>query len=131
MEGGETMKLTAFATTIGAFVLLLGILGLISGEGRMMGEMNIDIVLDISRIALGGFLVYAGLQSAELSRTALMTFGIAYLGMFLVGLLDPTLLGLAPSGLGTIDQILHLGGGIAGVTLPYLIHEHKREGALI
>jgi hypothetical protein len=119
------MKLTTMAIFIGAVVALLGLLGLISGDGRMFGEMNIDLLLDIVRIALGGFLIYGGLKSVELAKTAFFTFGVLYLGMFLVGLIDPQVFGMLPGGLGLIDQALHLVGGIAGVALPYLVKQDR------
>lgn len=120
------MRLKSIAFITGGFVLLLGIFGLITGEGRLFEQMNIDLVLDVTRISLGAFLIYGGLKSEELSKTALFTFGAMYIVMFIGGLLDPSIMGIIPGGLGLIDQVLHLGGGIAGIILPSLYNQRGR-----
>lgn len=120
------MKLTTIALITGSFVALLGLLGLVSGEGRLMNEMNIDIVLDVTRLTLGAFLVYAGMKSAELSKTALSIFGGLYLGMFVLGLVSTDLFGLLSSPLGFVDQVIHIGGGIAGFILPFFTNNRNR-----
>jgi len=97
--------------------MALGVLGLVMGEQRLWGVMNINIALDLLRIVLGGALIYAATQSDASSRTWLGVFGVVYLGAFVLGLGAPTLFGMLPHGLGSLDQLLHLGGGILGVAL--------------
>lgn len=110
-------NLKSISLIVGIVVEALGVLGLVMGEGRAMEEMNINLLLDVARIGLGALLVWGGMRTAETARTALGIFGIAYLGMFLVGLISNDLFGLAPAGLGVIDQALHLGGGVLAIIL--------------
>jgi hypothetical protein len=119
------MRITTIALALGIVVALLGLLGIVSGDGRIAGEMNIDFMLDIARIGLGVLLIYGGLRSDDMSRTALSVFGVAYLGMFILGLVSPILFGLLPAGLGMIDQILHIGGGIVGIYFGMLTTRDK------
>lgn len=106
------MKLTNSTRIIGFIVIALGLVGLVSGNTQLAGAMNTDFSLDLIRMALGAYLVFAGFKSVETSRTALTVFGVAYLGMFVTGILSSTLFGLAPHELGWMDQTLHLGGGL-------------------
>jgi hypothetical protein len=109
------MKVTTLAVIVGIFVAALGAIGLISGEGRFGDAMNINLLLDIARLGLGALLILGGLRSPEAARNAFATFAVAYLGMFLLGIISPTLFGALPSGLGWMDQVLHIGGGLAGL----------------
>lgn len=102
---------------LGIVVGGLGIVGLLVGEGRIGGAININIVLDLARIVLGAWLIIAGMRSVGASRMALEVFGIVYLAFFVIGLFSPTLLGMLPSGLGWADQVIHLAGGILGLWL--------------
>ncbi len=112
------MKITQIALISGFLVGGLGLLGLVSGDGRMAGEMNIDLMLDITRLGLGALLIFAGLSnSQDQARNALTIFGILYLGMFALGLFSNNLFGILPSRLGMIDQTIHLVGGLAGIYL--------------
>lgn len=117
MKGGENMKVTTLAVITGIFVAALGVIGLINGEGRFSDAMNINLMLDLARIALGSMLILGGLRSPESSRNAFGIFGFAYLGMFLLGILSPNLFGILPAGLGWMDQSLHIVGGLAGLFL--------------
>lgn len=104
------------ALVFGLIVGGLGLLGLFMGDGKIMTDsMNIDMMLDIARIALGGLLIYGSLNNNATASLSLFIFGVAYLGMFVMGLISPSLFGLLPSELGSMDQILHAGGGIIAV----------------
>lgn len=112
------MKKSTAGITIGAIIGLLGIIGLFGGEGRIMaGAMNIDIALDVIRIVLGAWLIYASMRSVEAERMALEIFGIVYLAFFVLGIFSSNLFGLVPDGLGWLDQTIHLVGGIIGLWL--------------
>ena len=111
------MNTQSYAKYIGMFVLGLGVLGLLMGEHKIGGVMNVEMGLDLIRIALGGLLIYTGFSSKDPARTGLMVFGVAYLGAFLVSLVDPSMFGLLPLGVGAVDHLLHLGGGIVALAL--------------
>lgn len=102
-----------FVRIFAVIVTLLALVGLIAGEGHLLGFMNIDITLDILRVVLAGLLLYAGFfsSSTQSLRVALWVFTILYLGLGLLGLISPTLWGLLPSGLTAFDAIFHLGAG--------------------
>jgi len=102
---------------LGVVIAALGVLGLFMGEGRVRDEMNINLFFDIVPIALGAFLIWGGIRTAETARSSLGILGIVYLGIFLVGLFSNSIFGLAPAGVGAIDQVLHLGGGLLGIVL--------------
>lgn len=107
--------MTTFAIVIGIFIAALGLIGLVNGEGRFGDAMNINLMLDLTRITLGALLIIGGIRSPESARNSFAIFAITYLGMFLLGLISPTLFGALPAGLGWIDQTLHLVGGLAGL----------------
>lgn len=107
------MRITSLAMIIGLFVAALGVIGLVSGEGQILEAMNIDLFLDISRIVLGGMLIWGSATSDYASRVTLGIFAVVYLAAFVVGLISPTLYGLLPNGLAWFDQTLNLIGGIA------------------
>jgi hypothetical protein len=123
------MKVTTTTLILGAVVAFLGILGLVSGEGKIAADsMNIDLMLDITRLALGAILVVGALRSLDATRTALTVFGAAYLGVLVLGLLTPTLFGLLPHGLGMTDQILHAAGGMFAL---YLARSYSHNKAAL
>jgi hypothetical protein len=109
------MKITTTTLIIGLIVAALGVVGLLSGDTIIAGGMNTDFILDVTRLGLGALLVFGGLKSADASRTVLSLFGVAYLGMFVLGIMSPTLFGLLPNGLGWMDQTLHIIGGIGAL----------------
>lgn len=111
----QNMKVTTMAIVLGVFVAALGLIGLINGEGRFGDVMNINLMLDFTRITLGALLIVGGLRSVESAKNAFAVFAIAYLGVFLLGIISPTLFGALPAGLGWFDQTLHLVGGLAGL----------------
>jgi hypothetical protein len=111
------MNIRDISKYIGFFVLALGVLGLLMGEDRLGAMMNINLGLDLVRIVLGGLLIYGAITSRDAAKTALTVFGVAYLGTFLIGMLSPTLFGMLPDGLGILDQLLHLGGGVFALYL--------------
>lgn len=112
--------------TLGILVGGLGIVGLLAGEGKIGGAININLTLDLIRIVLGAWLIYAGMRSPEASKRALEVFGIVYLAFFVIGLFSWNMLGLLPSGLGWADQLLHLGGGILALWMAGAMQSHTR-----
>lgn len=84
--------------------------------GHLFGLMNADITLDLLRILLAIYLIYAAFidRTHHVVNAALKVVGSFYLGIGLLGLLTPTLGGLLPTGLTGFDIFFHLvGGGIA------------------
>jgi hypothetical protein len=97
------------------YALLVGGLGIIGlfVSGHLFQITNTDIVMDIFRIALAGYLFYAGFISRD-DRTvngALNVTGIVYLAIGILALVTPTIGGLLPAGLTGFDVVFHLATG--------------------
>lgn len=114
------MSTKSLAGIVGAVVLLLGFFGLAIGEGQFMNVMNIDIMLDLTKIALGAVLIGSAFMDERAAKTAFGIFGVVYLGAFIASLISPTLFGMLPSSVGIVDAILHLGGGLVGVAIAFV-----------
>ncbi|MBL8159315.1 hypothetical protein JNJ66_02570 [Candidatus Saccharibacteria bacterium] len=101
------------AKVFGFLVLGLGLIGLVAGEGHLLGIMNMDAVLDLTRLALAALLLYAVYAAGDnrLVRTGLIVLSVLYLGIGLFGLADPTIGGLLPNGLTSFDILFHLASG--------------------
>lgn len=97
------------AKVFGLLALALGVVGLVAGNKQLFGLMNIDMALDIGRLGLAALLLYAAYKGSEtVVRTALIIFGLVYVGLALMGLLAPTVAGLLPSKLTGLDLAFHL-----------------------
>lgn len=105
-----------FAQIVGAVLAVLGVVGLIVGEGQLWGLFNIDLGMDLLRLAFAGALLYAGFgtDNAGITRTVL-TVGVLYIGMGLLAIASPQMFGLLPSGLTGFDIAYHLVVGALGI----------------
>ena len=103
------------AQILGVVVALLAIMGLFINDGHLLGIMNADLALDMLRIALAAALLYVGFgrRDNDAARGVLLFTGVLYIGMGLVGLVNPTIWGLLPNGLTGFDVAFHL---ITGIT---------------
>jgi uncharacterized membrane protein len=123
------VRLTKFyAVLIGALALL----GLFV-SGHLFQLMNTDILIDVLRVALAGYLVYVGfiVHNERMAATALTVVGALYIVMGLAGLFSPTLGGLLPSGLTGFDIGFHLLTGLlaAGAAMRYADSTHHMSHA--
>jgi hypothetical protein len=111
-----------YAQVVGIIVVLLGIVGLIAGEGHLFGIINIDIAEDIIHLVTGAILVYAGFQpNASLARTIVGVLGVIYLLVGIVGFPSPTLFNLVPNGYTIWDNLVHLILGILGIAFGWFL----------
>jgi len=96
----------------------LGVIGLLA-SGHILGIINVDGALDITRLVLAAGLVYAGFidQSERTSQVMLTVVGMLYLGIAVAGLISPTLGGLLPSGLTGFDIAFHIVTGGAALAM--------------
>lgn len=102
------------AMIFGYLLLGLALVGLVSGDRQMLGFLNVDLALDLSRVGLAALLLYAVYmaRSDGAQRLSLMILGGIYLGLGTAGLFSPTIGGLLPSGLSTFDIAFHLIAGL-------------------
>jgi len=110
-----------YAQILGVVLLLIGVLGLILGEGLLLGILNMDITEDIVHILTGGVLAYVGFGQAdlELTRNVVGALGVIYLLVGVIGFILPMLFGLIPSGYTVFDDLLHLVLGVLSLVIAY------------
>jgi len=102
----------------GIILLVLGVVGLLLGRVLTSLSLNTDIIEDIIHLVAGALLFYAGTrgtdaQAASWSRI----FGVVFLIIGIIGFFSfgRNVFGLLPTGLSTLDNIVHLAYGAAGV----------------
>jgi hypothetical protein len=111
-----------YAQVVGIVVVLLGLIGLIVGEGQWLGLLNVDLTEDIIHLITGGLLIYAGFQpNASLARTIVGVLGVVYLLVGILGFVSPTLFGLIPGGYTILDNLVHLILGILGIAIGWFL----------
>ena len=106
-----------YAQVVGVLLLLLGVLGLIMGEQRLAGMLNIDAMEDIVHLITGAVLVYAGFAHRDYGfvRQVVGVLGVLFLLIGLMGFVAPDLFGLLPHGYSMVDNLTHLLLGAVGV----------------
>jgi hypothetical protein len=116
------MNNVQLAKIYAALVGALGILGLFV-SGHLFAVTNSDWLLDLVRLALAAYLLYAvyGAKTDSAVNNALLVTGILYIGLAVIGLVSPTLGGLLPSGLTGFDVAFHL---ITGALATYAGARH-------
>lgn len=109
------------AKIFGFLALGLGLVGLLAGEKQLFDFLNVDIVLDITRLVLAALLLYAvyGARNSDTIRGSLVIFAMAYLGLGILGLIDRDVFGALPHKLSTFDIVFHLvaGLGVLGIAM--------------
>jgi len=102
-----------YAQILGIVLILIGVLGLLLGDGLLLGILNIDVVEDIVHILTGGILAYVGFGrvDAGAARSVVLALGVVYLLVGILGFLVPMMFGLIPTGYTIFDNILHLALG--------------------
>ena len=113
----------AYAKWMGIAIVLIGILGLVFGEGSLFGLVNIDVVEDIVHLLTGGLMAYAGFANLDLAfmKAVVGGVGVAYLLVGVLGFVTPTLFGLLPHGYSVFDNILHLALGAVGIAMAWFV----------
>jgi hypothetical protein len=106
-------------TTSKLYAVLMGTLGILGlfVNGHLFKLTNTDMVLDIFRIGLAGYLVYAAFiaKSEKIAASGLLATGALYVAISIWGVFSATLGGMLPSGLTGFDIIFHLMAGAAAV----------------
>ncbi|HLL38149.1 MAG TPA: hypothetical protein VK357_00590 [Rubrobacteraceae bacterium] len=123
------MPARVFAQVVGVVLLLLGIGGLLLGDGRVGGLLNIDIVEDIVHLLTGGILAYVGFGQRDeaVARSVVGVLGVVYLLVGLLGFVVPFLFGLIPSGYTIVDNLIHLALGGLGIAVGFLSGGENRS----
>ena len=113
------MLLKQYAQILGVVLIVVGVLGLVLGDGLLVGILNIDVVEDIVHILTGGILAYVGFGrvDAGAARSAVLALGVVYLLVGILGFVVPTLFGLIPTGYTVFDNLLHLVLGVLSLAV--------------
>jgi hypothetical protein len=108
-------------------VAFLGVAGLFVESGHLFDLMNANIALDILRLGLAAYLIYAGFftDSARIIKSALLTFTMLYLGLAVLGMIDSRIWGLLPAGLTGFDIAFHLVAGLVAGAAAMSIKENR------
>jgi hypothetical protein len=111
------MTARVYAQIVGVVLLLLGVLGLVLGDGLLLGLVNIDIVEDIIHLITGGLLAYVGFGQRDegVARSVVTALSVVYLLVGLLGFVVPDMLGLLQHGYTVGDNLIHLLLGILGL----------------
>ncbi len=106
-------------TTFFAYELaIVGIIGLFVGETQLWNFTNIDLAMDLVRLALAAVLFAALYRWAEISiRSALTAFGTVFLAMGILAALSSSIFGLMPHHLSSIDVAWHWIAGIVALVV--------------
>ena len=115
------MVIRTYAQILGIVLILVGIVGLLVGEGLLLGILNTDVVEDIVHILTGGLLAYVGFGRLDLgaARSVVAAFGVVYLLVGILGFILPNLFGLIPSGYTVFDDLLHLVLGVLSLVIVF------------
>jgi hypothetical protein len=99
------------ATVLGAVLLLLGLLGLLFGEGLLLGLINVALLEDVIHLASGALLLYAGVQrNVGVARGIVLAVSLVYLLVGALGFVVPYLFALLPHGYSLVHLILSVLG---------------------
>lgn len=117
-----------YAQIVGIVIILIGLGGLVLGEGHLAGLLNIDLTEDIVHLLTGGLMAYVGFTGARgTARTVVGGIGVVYLVVGLLGFVAPSLFGLIPSGYTAVDNLIHLALGILGVAIAWLVGRDQAD----
>ncbi|MDQ3912055.1 MAG: DUF4383 domain-containing protein [Actinomycetota bacterium] len=117
------MYARTYAQIVGVVLLLVGVVGLILGEGLFLRILNIDILEDIVHLITGGILAYVGFGQADerVARNVVGTLGVIYLLVGILGFIVPMLFGLIPDGYTVFDDLLHLALGVLSLVIAFFL----------
>src|SRR3954466_14862268 len=107
------------AKVYAGLILVLGVVGLLAGEKQFLSFLNVDLALDLTRLALAAMLLNAlyGLRDIGAQTLGLLVVGVLYVGLAVFGFFDATAGGLLPDKLSLFDNIFHLVTGLAALAV--------------
>jgi Domain of unknown function (DUF4383) len=112
-----------YAQYVGIVLVILGLLGLLMGEGPLMGILNMEPLVDVVRLVSGLALVFVGFRVADAGtvRAVAGAVGVLYLLLGLLGFVSTDLFELLQEELTVADDLIHLLVGVLGVAAAWLV----------
>ncbi len=120
------MTTRLFAQVVGVVLILLGLGGVLLGDGLLGGLLNIDFVEDMIHLITGGILAYVGFGRDEpnIRNVVVGVVGAVYLLVGLLGFIFPPPYGSALiSGYTVADNLVHLALGALALAAVFLSRE--------
>ena len=108
------MSAKTYALWGGVILLVLGVIGIFTGP-RLAG-LNSETLEDVIHIVAGAILAY-GVWRGTAAQASMWSkvFGVIFLVVGLVGFFDRSIFGLFSTGLGAVDNVVHLLYGVVGI----------------
>lgn len=116
------------AKVFGVIVAALALIGLFIEGRHFLGLMNVDFALDMARVILAAALLYVGFAQNPTTSAGrvLAVFGVIYIALAFVGMVDSDVGGILPTGLNAFDNGFHLITGALAVGFG-LAHDRVME----
>ena len=117
------MDSRTYAKVMGVVIVLIGVGGLVLGEKRLLGVLNIDIAEDIVHLVTGGLMAVVGFRGSDSAvRSVVGGLGIVYLLVGVLGFMVPDMFGLLPNEYKIVlDNLIHLTLGVLGIAIGFFI----------
>jgi hypothetical protein len=111
--------LRMIARVLGIVVAVLAIAGFFVEGEHLLGLMNVDMALDVTRVLIAAALLIVGFARVPLAavRAVLIIVGAMYVLMALIAFADPTLMGILPTGFTGFDIGFHLVVGLGAIVV--------------
>jgi hypothetical protein len=113
----------SFAQYVGILLVVLGLLGLLLGQAPLLGQLNVEPIVDVVHIVTGLILVFVGFRVADLGVVRIVdgAVGVLYLLLGLLGFVSTDLFELLLEELTVVDNLIHLVVGALGVAAAWLV----------
>jgi hypothetical protein len=113
----------SYAQYVGVLLVVLGLLGLLLGQAPLLGQLNVEPIVDVVHLVTGLILVFVGFRVADLGVVRIVdgAVGALYLLLGLLGFVSTDLFELLLEELTVVDNLIHLVVGALGVAAAWLV----------
>lgn len=122
--------LRMIARVLGVVVAVLAIAGFFVEGDHLLGIMNVDLALDVTRVLIAAALLIVGFANVPFAavRAVLIVVGAMYVLMALVAFASPELGGILPTGFTGFDIAFHLIVGLGSLAVALIPSLAKDDG---
>jgi hypothetical protein len=113
----------SYAQYVGVLLVVLGLLGLLLGQAPLLGQLNVEPIVDAVHLMTGLILVFVGFRVADLGVVRIVdgAVGALYLLLGLLGFVSTDLFELLLEELTVVDNLIHLAVGALGIAAAWLV----------